>query len=218
MAFGGLKVKHLCRSAEPTLYMHLPLALGCVELQKRCIKRKNIYTRRQEAENMTIIKESSFKQEPLAPHSETVIADWIDYNGHMNVAFYVLIFDHATDALLEAVGMDADNRNATGSSVFVVESHVTYDREVMEGEEVTVHTSVVGFVGKRLHVFHEMLKPNGETAATNELMILHVDLGTRKTAPFPEPAAAKLTCLEQAAHGVALQDKIGRQIQAIATP
>lgn len=124
---------------------------------------------------------------PDAPDfTEVVHADWVDYNNHMNVAFYVLIFDHGTDAFLARLGMDQTLREATGSSVFVAEAHVTYDNEVMVGETVRVHSQVIGYDKKRLHLFHQMFKTDGELAATNELMILHVNLNTRKVGPFPE--------------------------------
>ena len=62
-------------------------------------------------------------------HQETVKSDWVDYNGHMNVAFYVLVFDHATDALLERIGLDDKHRKTSGKSVFVAEAHLTYEKQ-----------------------------------------------------------------------------------------
>ena len=72
-------------------------------------------------------------QKQLPQHSEIVTNDWVDYNGHMNVAYYVLIFDHATDVLMNHISLDQEHRNATGGSMFVVESHIVYEQEVMEG-------------------------------------------------------------------------------------
>ncbi len=119
-------------------------------------------------------------------YTEIVHAEWADYNNHMNVAFYVLIFDHGTDAFLARLGMNDALREATGSSVFVAEAHVTYDNEVMVGETVRVQSQVIDYDEKRLHLFHQMFKSDGELAATNELMILHVNLNTRKVSAFPE--------------------------------
>jgi acyl-CoA thioester hydrolase len=135
---------------------------------------------------------------PLALHTETVIPDWVDYNGHMNVAYYVLIFDHATDALQDYLNIGTDYREQTGGSVFVVESHLTYDQEVMEGINVSVTTQIIGSDPKRLHIFHRMTETGSdETVATNELMILHVDLNTRRVAPFPEEVQAEITELAE---------------------
>jgi acyl-CoA thioester hydrolase len=135
-------------------------------------------------------------------HRETVQPDWIDYNGHMNLAYYVLVFDHATDALQDVVGLDAAYRRATGGSIFVVEAHLTYDSEVHLGEEMRVRPRVLDVDEKRLHLFHEMFAgDDGRLAATNELMILHVDLKSRRAAPFPASILAHLERLK-AAHGI----------------
>ncbi|MEQ9361593.1 MAG: thioesterase family protein [Rhodospirillales bacterium] len=146
-------------------------------------------------------------------HRETVQPDWIDYNGHMNLAYYVLVFDHATDALQDTVGLDAAYRAKTGGSIFVVEAHLTYDNEVTLGEEMRVRTRVLGVDGKRLHLFHERFAGDDDRlAATNELMILHVDLASRRTAPFPPPVLAHLERLK-AAHGTLPEpSQAGRRI------
>jgi len=124
--------------------------------------------------------------QPAQLWEESVIAEWVDYNGHMNVAYYVLIFDHATDAFQMEIGLDEDLRLETGSSVFVAESHVTYDNEVLKGERVYVTTQLLDHDEKRLHLFHRMHNCKDDSlCATNELMILHVNLETRKVGPFP---------------------------------
>lgn len=120
-------------------------------------------------------------------HEEPVQAEWVDYNGHMNVAYYVLIFDHGTDAMFDLLGMDDDYRIKTDSSDFVVESHITYLDEVMEGDPMQVASLVMGFDNKRLHLFHHMYHAtSGKLCATNEIMIVHVDMKSRRSAPFPE--------------------------------
>ena len=119
-------------------------------------------------------------------HEEAVQSDWVDYNGHMNVAYYVLVFDHATDALLDILNMGADYRLQTNSSDFVVESHVTYVREVVENDPLQVASLLLGFDDKRLHLFHHMYHgESGKLCATNELMLVHVDMTSRRSAPFP---------------------------------
>lgn len=152
------------------------------------------------------------------PHRETVRPDWIDYNGHMNLAYYMLVFDHATDALQDVVGLDAAYRAATGGSIFVVEAHVTYDDEVVLGEELRVRTRVLDVDGKRLHLFHEMFAgPDtagepGRPVATNELMILHVDLASRRTAPFPAAVLAQLERLKAEQADLPPPAQAGRRI------
>lgn len=130
---------------------------------------------------------------PPIIHQETVIADWVDYNGHMNVAYYVLAFDHATDTFLESIGMNTALRESTGSSVFVAEAHVTYEDEVMENDIVEVSSQVIAIDEKRLHLFHRMYrKSDGALAATNELMILQVNLNTRRVGPFSDTVMLQL--------------------------
>ena len=130
-------------------------------------------------------KTSMTNSQPLRLHRAVVRPEWVDYNNHLNVAYYVLIFDHATDAALDHLDIGTDYREATSRSVFVAEAHVTYEKEVTEGEAVGVATRLLGFDGKRIVLFHEMTRErDGVLVATNEVLCLHVDLSTRRTAPW----------------------------------
>ncbi|WP_372398526.1 thioesterase family protein [Azospirillum sp. HJ39] len=138
---------------------------------------------------------------PLDLHRETVRPEWIDYNGHMNVAYYLLAFDHATDAVLDRFGIGKAYVAAENRSVFVVDAHLTYAREVTEGAPLRFASRLLGADAKRLHLFHEMRHAeDGWLAATAEFMLLHVDLASRKTNPFP-PAVAEALARQAAAHG-----------------
>lgn len=150
---------------------------------------------------------------PLALHQETVLPQWIDYNGHMNLAYYVLIFDHATDALFDAVGIGEAYRQDRNHSLFVVESHVTYDREVEAGDQLRVTTQILDCDSKRLHFFHRMYHATeGYLAATTELLSVHVDMSTRRTAPFPETVQAALDALKLQHEGLSTPEQAGRTI------
>lgn len=119
-------------------------------------------------------------------HEATILPEWIDYNGHMNLAYYVVVFDQATDALYDRLGIWLPYRQATGNSCFTVETHTIYEQEVKLGDRVRVHTHLLGADAKRLHYFHEMFHVGeGYRAAVQELMALHVDLSVRRTTPFP---------------------------------
>ena len=149
----------------------------------------------------------------LRLHTETVQPDWVDYNGHMNVAYYVLVFDHATDAFLDQVGMTATLRETTGSSVFVAEAHITYDQEVMEGKRVYVTTQLLAHDEKRLHIFHCMHRVEGDAlAATNELMILQVNLNDRRVGPFHEGVRERIAAVAKQQADLTVPDAVGRQI------
>ncbi|MGZ8874828.1 MAG: thioesterase family protein, partial [Halobacteriota archaeon] len=126
-------------------------------------------------------------------YEETVRPEWVDYNGHMNVAYYVLVFDHATDAALDRLDVGEAHRRRTGCSVFVGETHVNYRQEVLQGDALTVGTSLLGVDERRLVLFHEMTCCRLATAiASNEVLCVHVDLGTRRPAPWPASAVDRL--------------------------
>ncbi len=152
----------------------------------------------------------------LAPHKERVRAEWVDYNGHMNVAYYMLVFDHASDLFLEHIGLDQKFRDASKCSVFVVEAHITYEKEVMEGAPLSVRTQVLDFDAKRIHLFHRMVRDgNDETVATNELMFLYVSMKSRRTALIPEEIGMRLGALyaDQKTHPRPVQ--AGRSIKIL---
>ncbi len=130
---------------------------------------------------------------PLSLHTETVRPEWADYNGHMNVAYYVLVFDHATDAVLDFLDLGEAYRRRTSGSVFVGEAHVTYEQEVNAGDTLSVSSRILSFDGKRMILFHEMYRDGTEgLVAANEVLCLHVDLETRRTAPIPPAAAERI--------------------------
>lgn len=133
---------------------------------------------------------------PLALHAETVRPEWIDYNGHMNVAYYVLAFDHATDALFDHLGLGEGYRHAANASLFIAEAHVLYRRELAAGAPMRFETQLLDRDAKRLQFFHRMLHGGeGFLAATCELVAVHVDLAHRRATPFPAEAAARLEAL-----------------------
>lgn len=127
---------------------------------------------------------------------ETVRSEWCDYNGHLNMAYYVLIFDHATDVFHDSLGIDKPYRLESNCSTFAVEIHTTYLAEVLEGDDVSVSTQLLDHDEKRLHYFHRMYHAEkGFLSATNEIMTVHVDLGARKVVPMSEAIRQNATDL-----------------------
>lgn len=125
--------------------------------------------------------------QPLSLHTAVVLPEYIDHNGHMNVAYYVLTFDHATDAFFDHVGLGAGYRERTNCTTFAVEGHITYDREVKLDDPLRFTTQLLGFDQKRIHYFHHMFHAEkGFLASTTELMSLHVDSIKRRTTPFSQ--------------------------------
>lgn len=153
-------------------------------------------------------------QAPLLLWRETVRPEWIDYNGHMNVAYYVLILDHGVDALWEYLGIGRAYRAAKTGSTFAVEAHVTYAHELLEGVGVRVESRLVGFDEKRIHHYHELYhETDGFLAASAEFLSLHVDLNTRKVTPFPTDVQARLAEVRVAHDALPRPNRLGRAIR-----
>ncbi|MBZ4194264.1 MAG: thioesterase family protein [Candidatus Contendobacter sp.] len=132
-------------------------------------------------------------ESPLCLYTGVARPEWMDYNGHMNVAYYVLAFDYATDAFVDALGMGQDYRDCHQCSAFVVETHVNYPRELVAHDPIRITTQLLGFDSKRIHCFHRMYHAaQGFLAATTELMLIHVALAERHSAPMPTPVLDQL--------------------------
>ena len=111
--------------------------------------------------------------------------EWTDYNKHMNVAYYVLVFDEAWEVMLQKFQMGENSAKTTEMSTMVVETYITYKNEVKEGEEVDIFLNYFNHDKKRLHYRLEMFqKPSKKLSATIELLSLYVDLKKRKVSDF----------------------------------
>ena len=115
-----------------------------------------------------------------------VLPEWIDVNEHMNVAYYVLAFDKGVDELWDHFGITDEHIREMNSSTFAVESHVVYRKELMLDDPYVVTAQIIAYDEKRIHQFQRLYHADdGYLAATCEWMNLHVDLGTRRVAPWP---------------------------------
>ena len=109
-------------------------------------------------------------------HRDTVRPEWVDYNGHLRDAFYMLIFSLSTDAFMDRIGLDDAVRTSRGRSLFTLEAHINYLHEIKEGTAVRVEASVLAFDAKRVHLYMEMFADErAEPIAASEQMLLHVD-------------------------------------------
>ncbi|MEP6815580.1 MAG: thioesterase family protein [Marmoricola sp.] len=120
---------------------------------------------------------------------EPVRPEWIDYNGHLSEAYYVLVFGHATDAVMEQVGLGAAYRARTACSLFTVEGHIRYLDQVADGALLEIRSTVVGAAAKKLHLWHEMWA-EGRLRATEEVLGVHVDAAAGRATAFPEEVLA----------------------------
>jgi acyl-CoA thioester hydrolase len=130
---------------------------------------------------------------PFGRYEGEVLPEWIDMNGHMNLAYYTVLFDYATDLLFETIGIGREYKDTTGHGTFVVETHNCYERELLVGARVQVASQILGADEKRIHLGHEMFRlADGERAATQELLFLSIDLALRRVVPFLADAQAQL--------------------------
>jgi acyl-CoA thioester hydrolase len=138
---------------------------------------------------------------------------WIDYNGHLNMAYYNVMFDRAIDELWLVLGIGPDYKKSRGGSTFTAECHVRYLREIHLGDPVQVSLYLLAADEKRLHTFEELRHAReGWLSATSENMTVHVDMGLRKTAPFPPDIDQHIQAVAKAHAKVARPEGIGRQI------
>ena len=150
---------------------------------------------------------------PFDPFQGEVLPEWIDYNGHMNLAYYTVLFDQATDLLFDVLGLGLDYRQVTRMGTFVAETHNRYERELLVGARVRVAIQIVAADDKRLHLAHEMFAlDGGHRTATQELMFLHVDLVARRVSPFPEDLRRRVAEAAAAHAALARPDWVGRRI------
>ncbi|WP_375003364.1 thioesterase family protein [Aeromicrobium sp. CTD01-1L150] len=143
---------------------------------------------------------------PLSVRQQELRPEWIDYNGHLSEAYYVLLFGHGTDEVMDALGLDAQYRGASGCSLFTVEAHVRYLDEVADGVGVEVRSFVIGTGPRKLRLWHE-LWAGGVLRATEEVLALHVDTAAGRSVPLPGEVLHRAGAAE-----VALPEHAGRSI------
>jgi len=138
---------------------------------------------------------------------------WIDYNGHLNMAYYNVLFDRCVDQAYELFGFDADYLKTHNASFFTLEVHVTYLREIHEGAPVYVTLQLLDFDEKRTHFFQELHHAeDGFLSATSEQINLHVDMGTKRSAPFPPDVLKRIEAMHTAHAGLERKPQVGHVI------
>jgi acyl-CoA thioester hydrolase len=138
---------------------------------------------------------------------------WIDHNGHLNMAYYNVMFDRAIDEMWLQLGMGPGYVKERQGSSFTAECHVRYLREIHLGDPVQVSILLVGADEKRLHTFEQLRHASeGWLSATSENMTIHIDMSARRTAPFPPDIAARIAAVAKAHAAVRRPDGIGRKI------
>ncbi len=148
---------------------------------------------------------------PFEGYRDVVRPEWIDHNRHMNMGYYLVVFDEATGVWMSFLGLTTEHRRAHNVTTFCLEGHINYHREVRAGDPLRFTTRLLGFDAKRIHYFHEMYHADeGYLAATNELLTLHVSAETRRAAPMADAVLARMADVEAAHDALPRPPQLGR--------
>lgn len=150
---------------------------------------------------------------PLTTPEQLVRDEWTDYNGHLNMAYYHVLFDEAVNAALNGLGVGPSQTATDSMSVFTAEAHVHYLRELHAGDRIRVSLQLLGCDAKRLHYVQVMEHAEeGFVAAVTENLILSVDLSTRRVAPWSSPVLERLQALAAVHAVLPVPAQVGRVI------
>ena len=150
------------------------------------------------------------------PHRSTVMKiepQWIDYNGHFNMAYYGVLFDRAADQMFETLGLGPDYVKTTNNSFFTLETHTSYLREMQPTDPVLVESQIIDHDHKRVHYVQQMKHADeGWVACIMEVMVSHVDLNIHKTSNFPPDVKARIDTMAVEHKGLPIPDQVGHKI------
>jgi acyl-CoA thioester hydrolase len=137
--------------------------------------------------------------------------EWIDYNGHLNMAYYLVLFDHCVDYAFDALGLGPDYARTHHSSFYTLEIHVSYLSELHLEAPVRVTLQMLDYDAKRTHYFQHMYDDrDGTLSATMECVCMHVDLATRKSSPFPPHVIERVRAMHEAHRSLGTPPQVGR--------
>ena len=155
---------------------------------------------------------------PFVGHKTTIKPEWIDFNGHFNAGYYMVVFDDAVTDWMDFVGLTKPHRAEHDVTTFSVEGHITYERELPEGAPVEIRTQLLGWGPKKIHCINFMHHgTEGWLAATNELMSLHISNATRRAAPMAQSVQDRLAKIEATHGNLPVPAQAGRVMSVNAT-
>ncbi len=149
---------------------------------------------------------------PFVSKPMDIEKDWIDYNGHLNMAYYNVIFDRGSDEVYEMLGIGPSYARERKLTIYTAEVHVCYVQELHLGDRVTVRFQLLDHDEKRLRAYQEIRHADGWLAATSESLSLHVDMAGPKVAPFPADIAERIAAMRAAHAALAMPERAGRSI------
>lgn len=157
--------------------------------------------------------ETEFESTPIRTATQTVEPAWIDYNGHMNVAYYTMAFDRALDEIYEALGIGPTAARVDRRGPMALQTQIHYLGELLEGEAFHCEFILLDADAKRVHCFLTMIaESDGRTAATYETLSINVDLDARRAAPYGPGIEARLARLRAAHARIERPEQVGRTI------
>lgn len=146
-------------------------------------------------------------------HRARIQPEWIDRNQHLNAGYYMVVFDDAVSGWLAYCGLTPEHQRTFGGTTFSVESHATYEREVLEGDEVVITGQLLDYGDKKIHTFFRMIHAEaGYLAATNELMTLYIDLASRRPGAMQAGILDRLAAIKQVQAHLPRPPQAGRVI------
>jgi acyl-CoA thioester hydrolase len=149
---------------------------------------------------------------PFVSQPREVQKDWIDYNGHMNMAYYNVLFDRSADDAFELMGLGPAYAEKRRLTVYTAEIHVCYVRELHLGDRVTCSFQLLDHDEKRLRFYQELRHSDGWLAATAETLTLHIDMTGPKVAPFPPDIREKVEAMAASHAVLPMPERAGRSI------
>jgi acyl-CoA thioester hydrolase len=162
----------------------------------------------------TALKDMPLPSAPFLSSVMQIEPQWIDYNGHLNMAYYNVMMDRAIDELWLQLGIGPTYMKERHGSTFTGECHVRYLREIHFGDPVQISVWVLAADEKRLHTFEELRHATeGWLSATSENITLHIDMAARKVAPFPADIRARIAAVVGTHAAVPRPEGIGRKIE-----
>ncbi len=147
---------------------------------------------------------------PFVSKSMAVEEQWLDFNGHLNMAYYNVLFDRGVDQLGAFLGFGPAYRERTGNTTFSAEFHLCYLRELHLGDEVTASFQLLDYDAKSFHFYQELIHSDGWISATGEGVGLHIDQNGPKVAPMPEQILKKFAGLSESHSALPRPDRVGR--------
>jgi len=154
---------------------------------------------------------TSIPKNGVVTSSYTVLPEWLDYNNHMNVAYYIAAFDLGIDTLKAVYGIDSEYIENKQRSTVALEAHITYQNEAALGEHLDVHSRILDCDAKRTHLYQEMYRGD-DLLATQETLSISFDLKMRKSCPFDSEIAPRIKQLHEAQQSLATPDWVGRNV------